>query len=78
MAKKICSTCNGSEFNFIEGPCPDCNPIILGFAIKIKSAFPDHEKDPNPKIERDALLWGISEAIADSFIEIGESVGKPY
>lgn len=77
MKSGTCRTCKGVEFDFQRGPCPACNPIILGFAIEIKAA-PNEIKLSDPREERDAQLGGIAEAIADSFNEIGQTVKKPY
>lgn len=74
----VCRTCNGQEFTFEKGPCKTCNPMHVGFAIELKPVNPKYLEHLDPEEEREASLWGIAEAIADSFIEVGRAIKRTY
>lgn len=74
----VCPACLGKEFTFERGPCSLCNHFILGFGISIKEAPDYREQYDNPKIERDALMRGIADAIAETLLDVGRTVKKPY
>lgn len=73
-----CPACLGREFSFEQGPCPLCNRVILGFAISIKEAPDDRHIYESPEMERDALLRGIADAIAETMQDVAQEVKKPY
>lgn len=75
---EICPACLGKEFSFQQGPCNLCNHPILGFAIQILETPQDREKFESPDIERAALLRGIAAALAESLLEVGRTVEKPF
>lgn len=74
----ICPACLGKEFSFQHGPCNLCNHPILGFGIHILETPRDRERYETRDIERAALLRGIAAALAESLLEVGRTVEKPF
>lgn len=74
---KVCPACLGKEFSFENGPCNLCNHAILGFKILVTEAPHDFRYESR-SMQREGLLRGIAEVMAETLIDVAQTVEKPF
>lgn len=75
---KVCPACLGREFSFKDGPCALCNQPILGFKILISEAPEDRLRFDNEDLDRESILRGIADVLAETMLEVGKAVERPF